>query len=161
MGKITNVVLNSNNAVSGSTSNNATFFVDWGAILDDRKAYKLHWTYIGGNNAMGAATKVAQVRADFQTRQYLNKSSTLGAPTTQTIGNLRFFAASGTLAYLFADDGNNPPVYLESRPYNNMFQVSIYDNAATPALWTDTAAAVPAAWMLTLSFQEVDEYDED
>jgi len=161
MGKITNVVLNSNNAVSGA-SNQATFFIDWGAILDDRKAYRLHWTYVGGGNTFSAATKVPQVQVDFQTRQYLNRNSIMGAPTTTTIGALRF-NATAVIAYLFADDNNNPPVYLDSRPYNNNFTVSIYNTDATPTLWKDTNAvpANPAAWIMTLSFQEIDEYEED
>ena len=163
MGKITNVVLNSNNAVSGAT-NQASYFIDWAAILDDRKAYRMHWVYVGGANTI-TGTKIAQVQVDFQTRQYLNRSSIMGAPTTPTIGCLRpyVFVGSSNTDYLFADDGNNPPVYLDSRPYNNNFTVSILDNAATPALWKDNAAVPvnPAAYILTLSFQEIDEYEED
>lgn len=163
MGKIVNVVLNSNNAVSG-TSNQATYFIDWGAILDERKPYRLHWTYVGGANTI-TGTKVAQVQIDFQTRQYLNKSSIMGAPTTQTIGCLRpyVFVGSSNTDYLYADDNNNPPVYLDSRPYNNSFTVSILDNASTPALWKDNNAvpANPAPYIMTLSFQEIDVYEED
>lgn len=160
MGKIVNVVLNSNNKVSG-TNNDAVYFVDWGAILQNRKKYKMHWTYVSQSNTITAATKVAQVQVDFQTNNYLNRSSTMGAPTTQTIGCLRTFYVNGTINYLFADDNNNPPIYLGSRPQNNTFRVQVLNNDATPTAWLDNAAVpvVNGNYMLTLSFQELDEED--
>lgn len=160
MSRITNVVLNSNNKVSGD-NNDAVYFVDWGAILKDRKKYRLHWTYASQSNTITAATKLAQVQVDFQTNNYLNRSSTMGAPTTQCIGCLRTFYVNGTINYLFADDNNNPPIYLESRPQNNTFRVQVLNNDATPAVWLDNAT-VPVAnnkYMLILSFQEIDEED--
>lgn len=159
MGKIINVVLNSNNALSGSTNNNATYFVDWGAILEDRKAYKMHFSYTGQPNTLTSASKLAQVVVDFQTRNYLNRTSQMGAPTTQTIGVLRSFYLNGTVNYLFSDDSNNPPLYLDSRPQNNTFRVQVLTNDATPVAWTDNAGTPVAnnAYILMLSFQEVDE----
>ena len=160
MSRITNVVLNSNNKVSG-TNNDAVYFVDWGAILQNRKKYRMHWTYVGQANTITIASKVAQVQVDFQTNNYLNRSSTMGAPTTQTIGCLRTFYVNGTINYLFADDNNNPPIYLDSRPQNNTFRVQVLNNDATPAAWVDNAGAPVANnnYMLTLSFQEIDEED--
>jgi len=159
MGKIVNIVLNSNNALAGSTTSNATYFIDWGAVLDDRKPYRMHWTYVSQSNTITAATKVAQVQVDFQTRAYLNRSSQMGAPNTQTIGALRTFYVNGTVNYLFADDNNNPPVYLDSRPQNNIFRVQILTNDATPVAWTDNAGTpvAPGNYLLTLSFTEMDD----
>lgn len=161
MGKIVNVVLNSNNKVSGA-NNDAQYFIDWGAILQNRKKYKMHWTYVGQANTITIATKVAQVQVDFNTRSYLNKSSTFGAPSTQFIGTLRTFYVNGTINYLFADDNNNPPIYLNSRPQNNTFRVQVLNNDATPAAWVDNAGTpvVNNNYILTLSFQEIDEEDE-
>ena len=161
MGKIVNVVLNSNNAIAGSTNNNATYFVDWSAILDDRKPYRLHWTYVSQPNTLTAASKLAQVQVDFNTRAYLNKTSFMGAPNTQTIGVLRSFYLNGTVNYLFSDDNNNPPIYLNSRPQNNLFRVQVLTNDATPVAWLDNAGVPVAnnAYILTLSFQEIDEGD--
>lgn len=161
MGKIVNVVLNSNNALTGSANNDATYFVDWGAILDDRKSYELHWTYVGMPNTLTASSKLAQVTVDFQTRAYLNRSSMMGAPNTQTIGVLRSSYLNGTINYLFADDNNNPPLYLDTRPQNSTFRVQILTNDATPALWKDNAATpvVNNSYILTLSFEECEEHD--
>jgi hypothetical protein len=161
MGKIVNVILNSNNALTGSTNNDATYNIDWGAILKPRTPYKLHWSYVGQSNVITAASKVAQIQIDFQMEQYLNKSSTYGAPSTKTIGCLRTFYVNGTTNYLFADDINNPPIYLETRPYGNTFKVHVLTNDATPVLWLDNAAipVVNGNYILTLSFQEMESED--
>jgi len=160
--KITNVILNSNNKVSG-TNNAAVYFIDWGAILKDQTPYRLHWTYTSQPNTLTINSKVAQVTVDFQMENYLNKSSTYGAPTTTTIGCLRSFYLNGAVNYLFADDNNNTPIYLQTRPYNNTFTVQVLTNDNPPVAWTDNAGTPVANnnYILTLSFQEIGEYDED
>jgi hypothetical protein len=165
-GKIVNVILNSNNAlqtaVADVSNNNLTYNVDWGAILKPRQAYKMHWSYVGQANTITSASKIAQVQIDFQMEQYLGMSSTYGAPVSLTIGCLRTFYVNGTINYLFADDNNNPPIYLQTRPYNNTFRIRILTNDATPVRWVDNAAAPVAngSYILTLSFQEVDSEDD-
>lgn len=161
-GKIVNVVLNSNNAISGSTNNNATYNIDWSSILKPRQAYKMHWTYVGQSNVITAASKIAQVQIDFQMEQYLGRTSSFGAPVSLTIGCLRTFYVNGTINYLFADDNNNPPIYLKNRPGNNTFRVQVLTNDATPVAWVDNTAVTPVAngnYILTLSFQEMDSED--
>jgi hypothetical protein len=157
-GKIVNVILNSNNKVSG-TNNDAVYQFDFGAVLKDKTPYKLHWTYVGQSNVITAASKIAQVQVNFNMKQYLNSSSTLGAPTTLAIGTLRTFYVNGSINYLFADDNNNPPIYLDNRPYNNNFNVQVLTNDSPPILWKDNTAVTPVVngnYMLTLSFQEMD-----
>ena len=164
-GKIVNVILNSNNAIVTALTdvsfNDLTYNVDWGAILKPNKPYKLHFSYTGQPNTLTGASKLAQVQIDFQMEQYLNQSSTFGAPTTLTIGCLRSFYLNGTTNYLFSDDNNNPPIYLKSRPYNNRIRVRVLTNDATPVVWTDNAASPIAnnSYMLILSFTEMD-YDD-
>lgn len=157
MGKIVNVVLNSNNAVSGTTQD-AVYNVDWGAILKPNTPYRLHWCYVGQANTFTASTKLAQVQINFQMENYLNRSVSSGAPTTQFIGVLRSFYLNGTINYLHADDSFNPPIYLQNRPANNIFNVRILTNDATPVAWTDNAGTpvAPNAYILTLSFEEID-----
>jgi hypothetical protein len=160
-GKIINVILNSNNKISGGANNDATFYVDWSAILKDRTSYRVHFTYVGMPNTFTSATKLAQVQANFTMNTYLNQTSNNGAPTTLTLGVLRSFYLNGTINYLFADDNNNAPCYIPNRPLNNTISIRILTNDATPALWLDNATTpvVPNNWMLTLSFQEIDEDD--
>lgn len=160
-GKIVNVVVNSNNAINGSTNNNATYNIDFGTILKPRVPYKLHWTYVGQPNVLTAASKIAQVQVDFNMEQY-SGGSIYGAPTTFIIGTLRSFYLNGTTNYLFCDDGNNPPIYLQNRPMNNTIRVQVLTNDATPVAWTDNAA-VPVAngnYIMTLSFQEMEVSEE-
>lgn len=156
--KIVNVILNSNNALNGSTNNNATYNIDWASILKDRTPYKLHWTYIGQPNTLNASSKLAQIQIDFNCENYLNQNSINGAPTTNTIGCLRSFYLNGTTNYLFADDNNNTPIYFKNRPYNNTFRVKVLTNDATPTYWVDNAVTPVANgnYILTLSFQELD-----
>jgi hypothetical protein len=158
MGKIVNVVLNSNNKVSGA-NNNAVYFIDWGAILKSQKPYRLHWTYVGQPNTFTAVSKLAQVQVDFNLENYLNRDSTMGAPSTQTIGMLRSNYLNAAINYLFADDNNNPPIYLNTRPQNNTFRVQVLTNDSPPVVWTDNAAVpvVNGNYIMTLSFQEIDE----
>lgn len=163
MGKKTiNVILNSNNKLSGGTNNRAQYFIDWGAILENNVKYKMHWTYVGQVNTYATTAntlKTAQVNIDFGMENFLNRTSSYGAPTTQCIGMLRPFYLGTATMYLYADDNNNPAVYLPYRPQNNTFTVSIFNNDATPALWTDNAtptAQPPGNYMLVLSFQELD-----
>lgn len=164
-GKIVNVILNSNNAIdiAGVTevNNDLTYNVDWGAILKPHTPYKLHWSYTGQPNTLTASSKLAQVQIDFQMEQYLNQTSTYGAPTTYTIGCLRSFYLNGTINYLFADDSNNPPIYLKNRPYNNIIRVRVLTNDATPVAWTDNAVTPIANnnYVLILSFQEMESND--
>ena len=157
-GKIVNVVINSNQKLNGGTNNDCDYFIDWSAILKDRTPYKLHFCYVGQPNTLTIASKLAQIQVDFQLEQYLNNSSLTGAPTTQTIGALRSFYLNGTLNYLYADDANNPAIYLNNRPYNNRFRVRVLNNDATPTVWVDNAGTPVANnnYMMILSFQEVD-----
>lgn len=156
--RIVNVILNSNNAISGSTNSNANYFVDWSAILKLNTPYKLHFTYVGQSNVLTAASKLAQVQVNFLMENYFNKTNnTIGVPKTFTIGVLRSAYLNGTINNLYAGDNDNPPIYLENRPLNNNFNVSVLTNDATPVEWKDNAATpvVNNNYILTLSFQEM------
>jgi hypothetical protein len=153
--KIVNVVLNSNNKVSGA-NNDAVYSIDWSSILKDRTAYRLHWTYVGQSNVITAASKIAQVQVNFVMEQYTG--SGVGASSTFTIGALRTNYVNGTINYLFADDNNNTPIYLANRPYGNTFTVQVLTNDSPPVLWKDNTAVTPVVngnYILTLSFQEM------
>jgi len=63
--RIVNVVLNSNNAIAGSTNNNANYNIDWGAILKDNTPYRLHWNYVGQPNTLTNLSKLAVVQVNF------------------------------------------------------------------------------------------------
>jgi len=170
MSKIVNVVLNSNNAITGSTTQSANYFMNWGAILEDNTPYYLHFTYIGGNNYITGAN-LATVYANFNTSNKFNTSSTQSASSTTMLGFLKpiVLVGSTNTCYYQAEDNTNVPTYLSSRPQNNTFNISIFDNANPPVLYKDnTPTAVgppatspqnPAAYIIVLSFRKVNEDD--
>lgn len=156
MPRIVNVILNSNNK-TGGTNNQANYSFDWGAVLKNNVPYYLHFTYIGGANTI-TGTKLATVYSDIQTTNKQNTSTNSGAGSTQMLGYLKIqqYAPNNNTNYLTAEDNTNPPLYLDNRPMNNNFTISIFDNAAPPVLFLDNAAtpAQPANYILILSFQE-------
>lgn len=157
---LTHIVLNSNYAISGNTQS-ATYLVDWNAILKPNKKYYCHFTYLGGANVY-TGTKLACVYIDFNNQNiYQNLSAQNGASTSQMIGFLKpiVLVGSSNTCYLQAETITNEQFLLNNRPSNNIINVRILDN--TNNLFTDNAAtpAIPAAYVLTLHFQEVEEDD--
>ena len=157
--KVINVILNSNNAISGSTNSNANYYVDWSAILKDNTHYQLHWCYVGQANTLTINSKLAQIQVNFQMENYFNKTNNVvGVPNSFTIGVLRSAYLNGTLNTLYAGDNDNPPIYLSNRPLYNNFNVQVLTNDATPVAWVDNAATpvVNGNYILTLSFTELE-----
>ena len=154
---ITNVIINSNNKIAG-TNNSATYNIDWGSILKDRTCYKLHFTYMGGINTFSAAmtNKIPLIFTDIQTTSNKTTSFT-GAMSTQFMGYLKIQQVAPNVngSYLTAEDVTNVPMYLESRPMNNTFKISIFNNANPPVAYIDTASAQPSNYILVLSFEEM------
>ena len=155
--RVTQVILNTTNYISGSTNNNANYYVDWSAILKPGIPYKLHWTYMGGQNIYNG-TKPAYVSVNFNFDVYQASGTAIGASTSNIIGFLKpiIIVPASNTAYLMADTATNEPVYMGRRPLNNNFNVQIVD--VNGNLWTDNAAtpAVPANWVLTLHFTEAE-----
>lgn len=154
--KTTQIVLNTSNYISGSTNNNATYSIDWNAILKPNTPYKMHWTYIGGQNVYNG-TKQALVTIDMNFAVY-EAGTNFGAKTSNVIGFLApvIIAPGSNTVYLTAQTNTNEPVYLERRPLNSTFNVKIVDTAGN--LWTDNNATpeLPANWVLTLHFTEAE-----
>lgn len=155
--KVVQVLLNTTNYINGSTNNNATYNIDWGAILKHDTPYKLHWTYIGGQNIYNG-TKPALVSINFNFDVYQASGTSVGAGTSNIIGFLKpiVITPASNTAFLTADTATNEPVYMQRRPLNNQFTVQILD--VNGNLWTDNNAspAVPANWVLTLHFTEAE-----
>ena len=162
MSKIVNVVLNSNNALTGSTTQSANYFMNWGSILEDNTEYYLHFTYIGGKNTIDGAN-LATVYANFNISNKFNTSEKQSASSTTMLGFLKpiVFVGASNFGYFQAEDNTNVPTYLTSRPQNNNFNISIFDNANPPVLYKDqnAAPANPAAYVMILSFRKVEKED--
>lgn len=158
MPKSINVFLNSTLAVSGN-SQSATYYFDWSAVLDRKKKYKMHFTYLGGQNTY-TGSKLALVYLGINSNSFAATGN--GAPYTQCIGFLKpiVLVGSTNTVYLQCEDTTNLPVHFDSCPMNNTFTVEIRTNDG--ALWTDNAGtpAIPANYILTLKFTEVNEMEE-
>jgi hypothetical protein len=114
----------------------------------------------GANTCTG--TKIACLYSDIQTNSnIMNRATSNGALSTQFFGYLKIqqFAPNVNNNYLTAEDNTNVPMYLCGRPRNNLFTVSIFDNAVPPVLFLDQNAtpAQPANYILVLAFQELGE----
>ena len=158
--KSVNVILNSKQrSTTVGDTQTANYFIDWKAILDVKKKYKLTWTYIGGSNII-TGTKIPMVYVNFNINSYAATYTMTSTPTTTCLGCLKpVQLTSGTAnsAYLVAETNTNECIYLDCIPLSNFFNVSIYDN--TGALFTDNAGtpAKPAEYILTLKFTELEE----
>lgn len=160
MGKSVNIILNSYSCLSGDAQQ-ATYYFNWSSVLDKNKKYRMHWTYLGGSNVYtGASNKLPLVYLSFNSESYLTTNQ--GAMNTQCIGFLKpiVLVGSSNTAYFQAEDNTNLPIYFNTPPQSNTFQVTIRD--ATGALYLDNAGtpAKPSNYILTLRFIEIDEYDE-
>lgn len=154
--KSVSVILNSNNAVSGNTQK-AEYFLDWNAILDKKKSYTMHWTYLGGNNVYDGS-KLACIYLSFNTNSYMPNGN-IGAPSTLMVGFLKpivLVGSTGTVLFT-AEDNTNLPLHIEAASMSPNFSVSILNTANPPVPYTDNASptpAVPAAYVLSLRFIE-------
>ncbi len=124
--KIYNVILNSNNKITG-TNSNANFNIDWSAVLPNGQYY-LHLNYMGSANIY-TGTRNAYVQiSGLNTRVHTSGN---GAPTSQYLGMLKpIILVGGTTntAYLQAEDNTNAPLFLEDRPLSNNVNIQIMDN---------------------------------
>ena len=148
--KTATINFNSNFELSG-TNNNANYYIDWSAILDDNKKYILTWTYDAqqqATNAFTNLTKLASVNINIFANNY--NASTYGAGITQTIGSLKPDNNA-----LYADTSVNMPLFLHSRPLDNNVNIQILTNDNPAVAWTDALAAVPNNYILTINFTEI------
>ena len=124
MGKITNLVLNSTNKTSGTVNNDLTYYVDWAAILDRTKKYKLRFSYMGGYNHINS------FRFPYITTTIPVSNHTTNTSTNYNLGNLKFFISQQSLniGNLHATIYDNVPLHLENMPLNNNLNIRILDN---------------------------------
>lgn len=127
--KIYNVILNSANAANASTYafNNLNYYIDWTAFLPSDKSFKLTWSYMGSMNYVnGFDFPIVSINWN----QLNFTTGTTGASTTQIIGTLRenMINQSAYIGNFYSGVCDNPPIYLESRPFSNNITVSMYSN---------------------------------
>jgi len=80
-----------------------------------------------------------------------NQAGRTGAGTSNFLGVAYPYIVS-TTSTLHAEDSTSPPIFINSRPNNNQFTVSIVTNASGAS----TAYPSLPAWVLVLSFVPYD-----
>lgn len=162
MGKSHIISFNSYACQSGDAQQ-ANYIFDFGAVLDAKKKYLMHMTYLGGSNVFtGLANKLPMVYLSFTGESYMQTNTTglvSGAPKTQFAGFLKpLILVGSTNTVIFqSEDNTNLPIYLQTPPQGSNLTVTIRD--ATGALYLDNAGtpAKPSNYILSLRFVEVDE----
>jgi len=145
-----NIVLNSNDAtVSG---NDYLFSFDW-SVLPDRN-YLVHFNFntLTQNTVTSPAIAMIYSTALSASHTFVasNNTGRASAQTSNFLG-LAYPYVISTTSSLHAEDSTNPPIYLNTRPRNNQFAVTILTNASTPTVYPSLSA-----WVLVLQFVPYD-----
>ena len=160
-----NVVLNTLNSTLETIANdtwNKSYYIDWSARMPEGK-YKLSFTFISEGNVVNSFATIPVVYSDI-----VSSSSNSILPQSTVYQNTNIL---GTLyptsihtptdiCCFRADLTSNPPIYLNNRPFNNIFTVQIYNNSNPPLSYLDQAT-IPAQigiYMLILHFELIEKY---
>lgn len=152
------IMLNSNLG-AGATNNVKTFNFDWSVIPD--RNYEVHFSF---NSMPMSLTWGSQPLCIINTdlfpggNVYMPTTSN-GAPTTQSMGLAFPYVLSGS-TFLHAEDGTCPPIYINTRPTNNQFTVSLVTNASPPVPFNPFSGAgvegTMVPWVLIMELVPVD-----
>jgi len=153
------IQLNSSNCTAQTASNannNKDYYVDWSQLSQGK--YSVTWSLNASNNTFSTPIVLPFVYVDLGTSNiFTTKSAIAPAIRTRCIGTL-YISSSATLNCLYADTCTNPVFYLNSRPSNNIFNVSILNPSGD--YWVDKASTPIAIgdYVLNLSFQLLEQY---
>ena len=148
------------NVGGGAATTREAYYVDWGRIPD--KKYKVSFTFSSSNVTQEFdpalnTNKMPMVFID------LGQDSIVcsGANTTANYraGFLGYLRTTGIaqITTLFASTVDNPPVSLQSRPFNNNVEIHIHNNGADPDdYYATTGNTGPVNYTLILSLEEQD-----
>lgn len=150
---IYNVVCNSVNGI-GATNSLKKYNFDWSQLPQGK--YEVHYSYVGEKNAYDGL-KTALLNVELGCSKVYVCDANTQAQTSNFIGCLIPLASQlGAGFDIFrVEDMTNPPIHLDSRPSNQHFEVKVTDENG--ALYTDSAAADLAPYVLTLSFDLMEE----
>lgn len=135
------IVLNSNDATVSGTD--YLFSFDWSVIPDGN--YLVHFSFNTATVNTVANPQIAMIYTDIlsgsNTFIASNQAGIARAQTSNFLGVAYPYIVS-TTSTLHAEDSTNPPSFLNSKPRNNQFSVSILTNASTPTPYPSLPAWV-------------------
>jgi len=158
--QVYNVVINSLNSTLETIANdtsNKSYYVDWSDRMPPGK-YILSFTFISEGNVVTNFATIPVVYSDIASS---SNSTFPVAPNiysnTQILGTLypTSIHTPSDKCVFRADTTSNPPIYLNNRPFNNLFTIQILNNSSPPLAYLDEAT-IPASigiYMLILHFE--------
>ncbi len=156
MGKIYNIVLNSSYGTTNGDIRNITFFYDWNRFEEGR--YKLNFTFITSTftttnvSVCNIFTDLCQTNCFFA----LNPSNTNSISNSYNYQYLGMAISTGlgTNQNLYTPANLNGEIYLETRPYNNLFSVLLLNNDTGKTGYSSTN--LPGNYTINLCFEKLD-----
>ena len=141
-----NVVISSEDKISGSTIEKAEYYFDWNNFRDDNASYEMSFVYCSEPETQAINNKVLQISLPDLPQLNYRTSSEIGANTSGVIGFV-FPEVHHSKEFYTAKHYDNPPVYVKALPYQNNFKVDLVSDAGS--------INTPASYKLILSFKKV------
>jgi len=140
-----NVVISSSDKTASSSVTNAEYFFDWNNFRGDNSSYELSFTYCSEPETQALDNKVLQISLPDLPQLNFRTSSEIGANTSGIIG-IVFPEVHNSKEYYSAKPSDNPPVYVDSLPFQSKFQVDLV---------SDGTINPPPSYKLILSFKKI------
>lgn len=154
MGKIYNIVLNSGYGTANVDIRNVSFFYDWSRFEEGR--YKLNITFITSTFTTTNAT-VCNIFTDLcQTNTFFasNPNSTQYNSLSYQYLGMAIPTGFGASQNLYTPANLNGEIYLETRPYNNLFSVFLLNNDTGKTAFS--SGGLPGNYTLNLCFEKIE-----
>ena len=159
------LVLNPLNSTLETLANdtyNKSYYIDWSSRMPEGK-YRLSFTFISEGNTVNSFATIPVVYTNI-----VSSSSNSILPQALVYQNTNILGVlyptsihtPTDICYFRADLTSNPPIYLNNRPFDNTFNVQIFNNSSPPLSYLDQAA-VPVnigIYMLILHFELLELY---
>jgi len=147
MGKIYNVVLNSN--IGTGVSASKTYCINW-CNLPDNKKFKLTWSFTCSSATYSNFTLINYVFCDLgQSNQIFTTTDSTKNLRYDFIGSLKPNAITNKYSVYTCNIESNPPLYLDRKPNNNIITVNITNGGLI------TGGINTFNYILILSFEEL------
>jgi hypothetical protein len=151
MGRKWNFVLNSAVGQEGATAGiDESFFIDWSRIPD--KPYNLTFAFACAGSTI-TITSLVNIFVDLGQQSQMAVSSADSGVCGRVgyLGKLNY-SSGGVNQNLRAAVTDNPPLYLESRPVNNIVKVELFRNDGTGNFYSPLVVN----YTLQLCLEEID-----
>ena len=142
------VIFSSTKGTGDNTNRN--YFIDWNALFDKRKSYKVSFNMITGQTTSNNAPLLVAI--SFGQTPYVYKQyddNTYG--TINWTGMVKQFRYTNLVQGFLTEINTNEPVYLELPPSGNFCNIKIIisttENVLSSASFTN--------WVMFMNFQEI------